>query len=55
VQTFLQYFWQDPKLIALEVTEINPLLDKENQMAEIAHGVLLPLLTSVSEKKYKVA
>ena len=53
VQVFLQYFWQDPKLIALEVTEINPLLDKENQMAEIAHGVLLPLLTSVSEKNIK--
>jgi arginase len=55
VQTFLQYFWQDPKLVALEVTEINPLLDTENQMAEIAHQILVPLLTGVSEKIHKVA
>ncbi len=44
----LQGFWADPRLVALEVTEINPTLDeKGNTMAETAFQILESVLQPV--------
>lgn len=36
----LQRFWNEPKTIAFEVTEINPLLDREKPMEELVASIL---------------
>lgn len=36
----LKYFMRNPKLCCLEITEINPVLDKERPMAEAARKIL---------------
>lgn len=40
----LQAFWTSPKLLCMEFCEINPLLDYENQTAEIVVDILQKLL-----------
>lgn len=47
VQTIIAHFMQHKKVAALEVCEINPLLDeKGNRMAETAFGILQSLFSS---------
>jgi len=42
--TLLQAFWASEKLISMEFTEINPLLDVKNQTAEIAFRLISNLV-----------
>lgn len=41
---FLEVLLESPKIAALEVTEINPLLDTENKMAKALHNILSAVL-----------
>jgi arginase len=38
--SILKRFWQEPRLVGLEVTEVNPLLDNQNRTAEIVSRVI---------------
>ncbi len=42
----LQYLWKSPKLIAIELVEVNPLLDCNNKMATIAANIIADLVHS---------
>jgi len=44
VQSLLSYFWNDNRLAAFEVTEINPLLDIKNATAEIVFELLTEMM-----------
>lgn len=43
-KTLLKILWNSPKLVAFEIVEINPLLDSQNKMAEIAFELIQDLL-----------
>lgn len=42
----LHYLWKSPKLSALEIVEVNPLLDCKNKMATIAAQIIAELVHS---------
>lgn len=42
-------FLDDPRLVCLECTEINPLLDDKNTMAEAAYEILKPALQTLKQ------
>ncbi|MFT5725216.1 MAG: arginase, partial [Bacteroidia bacterium] len=43
-KTLLKQLYDSPKLAALEITEINPLIDKENKMAKAALEIMRHLI-----------
>ncbi len=45
-QYLLHYFWKSPKLAAIELVEVNPLLDCNNKMATIASNMIAELVHS---------
>ncbi|GIV44258.1 MAG: arginase [Bacteroidia bacterium] len=45
-KTLLNYLWKSPKLSALELVEVNPLLDCNNTMATIAANIIAELVHS---------
>lgn len=40
----LRHFWKSPKLVALEICEVNPLLDTQNKTAEIVCDIIESIL-----------
>jgi arginase family enzyme len=36
----LKAFWSEPNVFAIEVTEINPLLDRHNPMEDVAANII---------------
>jgi arginase len=45
-KTLLHYLWKSPKLSAIEVVEVNPLLDCNNKMGTIAAQIIAELVHS---------
>lgn len=43
-KSLLKILWKSPKLIAFEIVEVNPLLDNQNRMAEIAFELIQSLI-----------
>ncbi|MCS7074450.1 MAG: arginase [Bacteroidia bacterium] len=43
-KALLKRLWKSPKLIAFEIVEVNPLLDTQNKMAEIAFEIIQELV-----------
>lgn len=40
----LQHFWKSPKLVAMDIVEVNPLLDEKNKMGKIAANLIADVL-----------
>lgn len=50
---FLKEVLRDPRLVCFEVTEINPLLDKENQTAEKIFPIFREAINTIEKQKKK--
>ena len=43
-KSLLEHLYKSPKIAALEITEINPLIDQDNKMAKAALDIMRHLL-----------